>query len=91
MKKKKLLAVIISLLCVAAALYGAWEMWLRPTRIALANYPDYIIAPLLDYETGPFLQVETVKWDENAGQELADFDVVYFFGMGLKFTPEQEK
>ena len=67
MKKKKLLAVIISLLCVAAALYGAWEMWLRPTRIALANYPDYIIAPLLDYETGPFLQVETVKWDENAG------------------------
>ena len=68
-----------------------WNCWMRPTRVALVNYPDYVVAPYLDDERDPFLQIDTVKWNEESGAELANYDAVYFFGMGLKFTPDQEK
>jgi len=75
----------------AAAGLLIWHGWAKPTRIALVNYPEYILAPLLDQEINPSIDAEPLAWTEKSGPELRNFDFVLFFGMGLNFTEQQRK
>lgn len=93
MSKKKIsksVWLIVVLLLAAAVAAGIGWRYMSPTRIALVNYPEYVIAPLLEGEPDFFVRPEVMKWTETSGPELKKFDAIYFFGMGLKFTPRQE-
>lgn len=79
----------VALAAVLAAV--VWNVFGSRTRIALVNYPEYILAPLLDQEINPAIEAVPLKWDEKSGPELEEFDFVLFFGMGLNFTEEQRK
>ena len=46
------------------------------------NYPDYILAPLLDQEINPAIRVDALKWTEKSGEELKNYDFILFFGIG---------
>ena len=59
--------------------------------ITFVNYPEYILAPLLDQEINPAIRADAVKWTETSGKELKDYDCIIFFGMGLNFTEEQSR
>ena len=82
-----------ALACFVLAALAAvvWHRWASRTRIAFVNYPEYILAPLLDQEIAPAIEVVPLKWSEKSGAELKDFDFVIFFGMGLNFTAEQQE
>ena len=91
---KRKIYIILSVVCaavLAAAGYLTWRCWMKPTRIAFANYPEYILAPLLDQEINPSVKAEPLTWTEKSGPELRNYDFVLFFGMGLNFTEEQQK
>ena len=45
--RKYLLAAGIILLIGAVGTF-IWIRWAKPTRIAFANYPEYMLAPMLD-------------------------------------------
>ena len=79
------------LLALTAAGFLVWHCWARPTRIAFANYPEYILAPLLDQEINPSIDITPLPWTEKSGPELKNFDFVLFFGMGLNFTARQQE
>ena len=84
----KLYAAIALLFCAAGIVlyrYGA------PTNIAFANYPEYILSPLLDQELNKAVNITILPWNDKSGKELKNFDAVIFFGMGLNFTDEQKK
>ena len=84
-----LIAGSVTLLVVAG--YSIWHIWAKPTRIAFANYPEYILAPMLDQEINPMIEAVPLQWTEKSGPELKNYDFVIFFGMGLNFTePQQE-
>ncbi len=85
---KPLLACAIVLAIVGAIF--AYIRYAAPTRIAFVGYPEYMIAQSLDQQIDPETQVDVVKWTEKSGAELRHYDAMIFFGMGLKFTPEQE-
>ncbi len=68
-----------------------WHFYASPTRVAFVNYPEYILAPLLDQEINPSVEAVPLQWNEKSGRELKGFDCVIFFGMGLKFTEEQQE
>ena len=88
-RTKKLLAVCAALpIAAAAALYARFA---SDTRIAFVNYPEYMIAPLLDQEISPAVKVDCLKWNDRSGEELASYDCVIFFGMGLNFTERQRE
>ena len=80
---------VVVLLAAAGDL--AWHCWGKTTRIAFANYPEYILAPLLDQEINPAIEAVPLQWTEKSGPELKGFDFVLFFGMGLNFTEEQQR
>ena len=80
--------VLAGLLLIAAAV-AAYFRYASPTRVALVNYPEYVIAPMLDNRINPAIEVEVMDWHESSGEELRGFDCVIFFGMGLHFTEEQ--
>ncbi len=88
-KKLGLVAGLAVAIAVAAVLL--WNRYASPTRIAMVNYPEYMLAPLLDQEFSFFVRFDAVPWRENSGPELEQYDAIYFFGMGLKFSPAQEK
>ena len=81
----------LACLVLAALAAVVWHRWASRTRIAFVNYPEYILAPLLDQEINPAIEVVPLKWSEKSGAELKDFDFVIFFGMGLNFTAEQQE
>ncbi|MBP5673887.1 MAG: cobaltochelatase subunit CobN, partial [Victivallales bacterium] len=84
----KLYTAIALLFCAAGITlyrYGA------PTNIAFANYPEYILSPLLDQELNKAVNITILPWNDKSGKELKNFDAVIFFGMGLNFTDEQKK
>ena len=84
----KLYAAIALLFCAAGIAlyrYGA------PTNIAFANYPEYILSPLLDQELNKAVNITILPWNDKSGKELKNFDAIIFFGMGLNFTDEQKK
>ena len=91
--KSKLHSLLIagSITLLAAAGYSVWHFLAKPTRIAFVNYPEYILAPLLDQEINPAIEVKSLPWKEKSGPELGKYDFVIFFGMGLNFTEAQQK
>ena len=92
MKRKKwILPTAACALVLAAACFTVWHFLAKPTRIAFANYPEYILAPMLDQEINPMIEAVPLTWTEKSGPELKKFDFVIFFGMGLNFTDEQQK
>ena len=77
---------------VAAALAAAgivWSKWAAPTSIAFVNYPEYMLAPLMDQEFPSSIKPHALKWTDKSGKELKRYSMVVFFGMGLNFTDEQ--
>ena len=54
------------LLALTAAGFLVWNCWAKPTRIAFANYPEYILAPLLDQEINPMIETVPLQWTERA-------------------------
>ena len=93
----KKLSVKVRILIGAAVLLTAaagaflYVRFASDTRIAFVNYPEYMIAPLLDQEINPAIRAECLKWNDKSGEELRKYDCVIFFGMGLNFTEEQQK
>ncbi|MBQ9502618.1 MAG: cobaltochelatase subunit CobN [Lentisphaeria bacterium] len=76
------------LIAAAAALYVRFA---SDTRVAFVNYPEYMIAPLLDQEINPAIKVSCLRWNDKSGEELKNYDCVIFFGMGLNFTEKQQE
>ena len=91
--KSKFHSLVIagSITLLVAAGYSVWHFWAKPTRIAFANYPEYILAPLLDQEINPMIEAVPLQWTEKSGPELKKYDFVIFFGMGLNFTEAQQE
>ena len=82
--------VLAAAIAVIAAAFGIYHHYGSETRVAFVNYPDYILAPLLDQEINPAIRVDALKWTEKSGGELKNYDFILFFGMGLNFTEEQQ-
>ncbi len=76
---------------ILAVLAGIWQFYASPTRVAFVNYPEYILAPLLDQKINPSIEVTALQWKEENGEELKKFDCIIFFGMGLHFTEKQQE
>jgi len=90
-KRLRLILAAAGIWILATAAGAVWHFKASPTRIAFANYPEYILAPMLDQEIDPSIEVVPLAWTEKSGPELKKFDFVLFFGMGLNFTEEQQK
>ena len=90
-KHKKLIICCSAVLFMLITGVFGYFKYASPTKIYLVNYPEYILAPLLDQKLNSFLDIRHLKWNENSGEELRDTDCVIFFGMGLHFTEQQQK
>ncbi|MBS1370962.1 MAG: cobaltochelatase subunit CobN [Lentisphaeria bacterium] len=88
--KPKYLAIAAAIAAAAIA-FGLYQRYGSDTRVAFVNYPEYILAPLLDQEINPAIRAEPVKWTEKSGEELKNYDCIIFFGMGLNFTEKQQE
>ena len=74
-----------------AVLAALWQFYGSPTRVAFVNYPEYILAPMLDQPINSSVEVVPLKWTEKNGEELKNYDCIIFFGMGLNFTEKQQE
>ena len=88
--RMKLPAAVCAVLLIAASA-ALYVRFASDTRIAFVNYPEYMIAPLLDQEISPAVRVDCLKWNDGSGEELKKYDCVIFFGMGLNFTEKQQE
>lgn len=55
------------------------------------NYPEYLLAPLMNQELNPAIEATPLRWTETSGEELKNYDMIIFFGMGLNFTEKQQQ
>lgn len=89
--RNKLLIALAAIVVAVAGWMGAYHLWGSPTRIAFVNYPEYILAPLLDFDTGKSIEVDAVEWQDATPVDiLKEYDAIFFFGMGLKFNESQQ-
>ncbi len=86
---KYLIIPIVLVLIVATVIL--WQRYGSVTKVAFVNYPEYMLAPLLDQDLNPSVKAVAIKWTENSGEELQDYDCIIFFGMGLNFTDKQQE
>lgn len=92
MKTKKLSLITSALIVSVIALILAYSRFASPTHVAMVNYPEYMLAPQLDQKLNPMIKVSVQKWDDNTDPNvLKQYDVIYFFGMGLKFNDRQQQ
>ena len=80
----KIILPAVLLLLIAAGVFG-YVRYASVTRIALINYPEYMLAPLLDQKLNPFIDVDVIAWNESSGDELRNYDMVIFFRHGVAF------
>ena len=81
----KYLLLIVAVAAVAA-LGGIYHRYGSRTRVAFVNYPDYILAPLLDQEINPESGRVFAAW---RGLEIVSIqidDAVQVESMGMKQT-----
>mgnify|MGYP006978611625 FL=1 len=66
---RKYLFIILGAVLVAV-LAALWQFYGSPTRVAFVNYPEYILAPMLDQPINSSVEVVPLKWTEKNGEEL---------------------
>jgi len=90
MRKKRIFWLIGIIIAVLLSV-GYWK-WASPTRVVFVNYPEYMLAPQLDQQLNPMIKVAAQVWDDKTDPAvLKKYDVIYFFGMGLKFNERQQQ
>ncbi|WP_418391790.1 hypothetical protein [Victivallis lenta] len=86
---KYLIAALI--IAAVAAAVGLYHRYGSNTRVAFVNYPEYLLAPLMNQELNPAIEATPLRWTETSGEELKNYDMIIFFGMGLNFTEKQQQ
>lgn len=84
-----LIAALI--IAAVAAAVGLYHRYGSNTRVAFVNYPEYLLAPLMNQELNPAIEATPLRWTETSGEELKNYDMIIFFGMGLNFTEKQQQ
>ena len=75
--RNKLLIALAAIVVAVAGWMGAYHLWGSPTRIAFVNYPEYILAPLLDFDTGKSIEVDAVEWQDATPVDiLKEYDAI---------------
>ncbi len=82
--------------CAAAALLAAAAIGLyrfgSPTRVAMINFPEYMLAESMNQRINPMVRVDAVRWSDGTDcAALRKYDALYFFGMGLSFSEKQRE
>ena len=91
MKNRKRPLIIFAVAAVVAMI-AAYFKFMSPTHVAMVNYPEYMLAPQLEQKLNPMIRVTAQKWDDQTDPAvLKQYDVIYFFGMGLKFNDRQQE
>lgn len=86
MKTKNIILVVVAvLLCVGALFFYKAKM--DSTKIALVNYPNFLYSKLAISSKGTHCDVFNI--DQNDIDNLDNYDMAIFFGMGLKLSEEQ--
>ena len=68
-KCKKYIVAALAVMLVVSSLIWGYIRYASPTKIYLVNYPEYILAPLLDQDLNSFMDIQHLKWMENSGEE----------------------
>ncbi len=83
---RKLLAIGVFILLIIAGFF-VYNKYMSPTRVALVNYPDFMYSKMVGALKDQCFKIEDVKQTDL--QNLKKYDMVIFFGMGLKLTEDQ--
>ncbi len=90
MKTKRVTIITVAVLVAMVVVARVYLKFASPTYVAMVNYPEYMLAPQLDQELNPLIRVDALAWnDKTDPAALKKYDVIYFFGMGLKFNDTQ--
>ena len=63
-----LIAALI--IAAVAAAVGLYHRYGSNTRVAFVNYPEYLLAPLMNQELNPAIEATPLRWTETSGEEL---------------------
>lgn len=85
---KKSIRIILPAVLILLATAWVYNKYLSPTRIALINYPDFLYSKMAGAGSSSFVKFDNV--DPADLSHLKKYDMLFFFGMGLKLTAEQE-
>ena len=85
-RRKILLKVglVVVLLC---CIWGLYSRYFAPTRVALINFPAYQASSIALANDSRMIQVDALKPED--ASKLKNYDVVLFFGPGLRLNGEQ--
>lgn len=88
MNRKKKYILTGSAVCVLLfMLWGAWNRWFSPTRVAFVNYQVINLGEIAKANDNAFIKIKELGTDE---LEKADgYDMVFINAMGLRITEEQ--
>lgn len=87
--KKKHVLMGGGLVVVLLLLWVGWNAWFRPTDVAFVNYQVVSLGEIAKANTNPFIRIRELSTDRL--DELADYDMVFVNGMGLRITEEQRE
>ncbi|WNC72147.1 cobaltochelatase subunit CobN [Thalassotalea psychrophila] len=83
---KRHLRKILTLMVIAALIGGYFKL-ASPTLVAMVNYEDFQVARVFKSNTNSMITINMVSL-ENI-EQVANYDLVLFFGRGLNLEPEQ--
>lgn len=86
-KRKKKLVFLIAALVVVGCVWLAWCKLASTTRIGLVNFQTFQTTSFVKSNADPFIRFEEVPPERFS--ELAGYDFVLGFGMGMRITAEQ--
>lgn len=85
---KKKISIVSILLLVLLVIYWAWGTFFAPTKIGMVNYPEFLYSKMAGAPANKFIKFENIE--QTNLPKLKKYDMVFFFGMGLKLTADQE-
>ncbi len=85
--KKILLAVVILILLFAG--YWMYNKHVSPTRVAIINYPDFMLTKMVKSNDNSWIKLNAFKPDKLPN--LNKYDAIIVFGMGIKLPATEEK
>ncbi|MBS2098678.1 cobaltochelatase subunit CobN [Carboxylicivirga linearis] len=86
MKTKKLIGSLVGIVIIVAA-FSVWGRYYSPTKVALINYPEFMSSKMAGANENSFVKIDILEQKDLS--DLKKYDMLLFFGMGLKLTEEQ--
>lgn len=90
-KLKKTSVLLLAILAATILIWGLYNRFVSPTKVALVNFRDFQYVTFLKADTSSFIKLDRLVLDSKNIPDFSGYKVIYILAHGMNLNPEMRR